>query len=99
MTNNWRPSTPPKQQERQQQQQERQRHRVAARYKGCPAARPNGAGDDAGAQPRRGIGPVVSLRYGAEAVGSEGRSVGAKEPFQTTVKTPIASVKTMEWVA
>ena len=34
-----------------------------------------------------------------EAVGSEGRSVGAKEPFQTTVKTPIASVKTMEWVA
>ena len=27
------------------------------------------------------------------------RGVGAKEPFQTTVKTPIASVKTMEWVA
>ena len=43
--------------------------------------------------------PLMSLPYRRCQISSPNKKVGAKEPFQTTVKTPIASVKTMEWVA
>ena len=41
----------------------------------------------------------MPLPYRRCQISSPNKKVGAKEPFQTTVKTPIASVKTMEWVA